>query len=93
MRSSIHNLVLQTGLPSLDGKFERFVTKKMKKAVAKVSSPTGYIATEIFVRPDADHTAIISHMYVQHTNLNPSYLLSAIFIFMYTPCWQTNMRK
>ena len=51
------------------------------------------IATEIFVRPDADHTAIISHMYVQHTNLNPSYLLSAIFIFMYTPCLQTNMRK
>ena len=36
--SSIHALVLQRGLPSLDGKLERFVTKKMKKAVAKLES-------------------------------------------------------
>ena len=34
--------MLQIGLPSLDGKLERFVTKKMKKAVAN-SSPTDYI--------------------------------------------------
>ena len=33
---SIHDLVLQRDLPSLDGELERFVTKKMKKAVAKL---------------------------------------------------------
>ena len=38
VRSSIHNLVLQRDLPSLDGKFERLVTKKMKKAVARLES-------------------------------------------------------
>ena len=31
-----------------------------------------YVATEIFVRPDSDQTEIISLMYEQHTNLNPS---------------------
>ena len=36
------------------------------------SSPSDYIAMEIFVRPDAYRTAMISHMNVQHTNLNPS---------------------
>ena len=36
--SSIHDLVLQRGLPGLDGKLERFVKKKMKKAVAKLES-------------------------------------------------------
>ena len=34
--SSIHDLVLQRGLRSLDGKLERFVTKKMKKVIAKL---------------------------------------------------------
>ena len=33
---------------------------------------TVYIATEIFVRPEAELTAIISHRNVRHTNLNPS---------------------
>ena len=69
--SSIHELVLQRHLPSLDGKIERYVTKKIKKRLPN-SIPTDYIAIEIFVRPDADQTAINSHMYVQHTNLNPS---------------------
>ena len=36
--SSIHDLVLQRDLPSVDGKLERFVTKKMKKAVAELES-------------------------------------------------------
>ena len=36
--SSIHNLVLQRGLPSLDVKFERFVTKKMKKRLPTLES-------------------------------------------------------
>ena len=73
--SSIHCLVLNRGLPSLDSKLERFVTKIKKKAVAKLeSAPTDYIATEIFVTviPDADQTAINYQMYVQHTNINPS---------------------
>ena len=35
--SSIHDLVLQSGLPSLDGKLERFVTKKMKEASDRLS--------------------------------------------------------
>ena len=34
--------------------------------------PTDCVATEIFVRPVNAQTAIISHMYVQYTNLNPS---------------------
>ena len=34
----IHVVVLQSGLPSLDGKLERFVTKKMEKAIAKLES-------------------------------------------------------
>ena len=34
----IHVIVLQSGLPSLDGKLERFVTKKMEKAIAKLES-------------------------------------------------------
>ena len=56
------------------------------------SSPTDYIATDIFVRPV---TAMISHRNVRHTctNLNPSKLLSAIFISIYTPFWETIMRK
>ena len=36
--SSIHDSVLQRGLRSLDGKIERFVSKKMKKAVAELKS-------------------------------------------------------
>ena len=76
VRSSIHNLVLQRDSPSLDGKFERLVTKKMKKAVARLESDrlcnVLNVATEIFVRPDSDQTEIISLMYEQHTNLNPS---------------------
>ena len=31
-------VVLLRGLPSLDGKFDRFVTKKVEKAVAKLES-------------------------------------------------------
>ena len=69
--SSIHDLVLQRCLVSLDGKLQVFVTKKMKNRLPKLS-PTDYIATEIFVRPDAELTAMISHMNVRHTNLNPS---------------------
>ena len=34
----IHVVVLQRDLPSLDGKLERFVTKKVQKAVAKLES-------------------------------------------------------
>ena len=34
----IHVVVIQIGLPSLDVKLERFVTKKVEKAVAKVES-------------------------------------------------------
>ena len=34
----IHKVVLLRYLPSLDGKFERFVTKKMEKAIAKLES-------------------------------------------------------
>ena len=34
----IHVVVLLRCLPSLDGKLERFVTKKMEKAVAKLES-------------------------------------------------------
>ena len=37
----IHVLVLQRGLPSLDGKLERFVTKKWKKRLPN-SSQTDY---------------------------------------------------
>ena len=60
----------------MDGKFERLVIKKMKKAVARLESDRlcteSDVATEIFVRPDSDQTEIISLMYEQHTNLNPS---------------------
>ena len=42
LSSSIHDLVLQRGLISLDGKLERFVSKKMKKAVAKLESDRLY---------------------------------------------------
>ena len=34
----IHVVVLQRGVPSLNGKLARFVTKKMEKAVAKLES-------------------------------------------------------
>ena len=34
----IHAAVLQSGLRNLDGKLERFVTKKMEKAIAKLES-------------------------------------------------------
>ena len=33
-----HVVVLQRGLPSLDCKLERFVRKKMEKAIAKLES-------------------------------------------------------
>ena len=66
--SSIQDLVLQRDLPILDGKLERFVTKKMKVESDRLCN----IATEIFVRSDLDRTAMISHINVQHTNLNPS---------------------
>ena len=35
---SLYIHVLQSGLPSLDGKLERFVTKKMEKVIAKLES-------------------------------------------------------
>ena len=69
--SSMHGVVRHRGLPSLNGKLERFVTKKIKKSGCH-SSPTDYIATEIFVRPDAELTAMISRMHVRHKNLNQS---------------------
>ena len=39
----IHVVVLQSGLPSLDGKLERFVTKKWKKRLPN-SSQTDYMS-------------------------------------------------
>ena len=61
----------------------------MKKAVAKLESDRLYSKGEIFVRHDADRTAMISLINVQHTNLNPS----DIFISIYAPYWQTIMRN
>ena len=49
--SSIQDLVLQRGLPNLDGELERFATKKMKKAVAKLESDRLY-RNEDFPRPE-----------------------------------------
>ena len=40
--SSIQDLVLQRGLPSLDGELEQFASKKMNKAIAKLESDRLY---------------------------------------------------
>ena len=45
----IHVVVLQSGLPSLDGKPERFVTKKWKKQLPNLSQ-TDYSCCYIFMR-------------------------------------------
>ena len=47
----IHVLVLQSGLPSLDGKLERFVTKKWKKRLPN-SSQTDYKGHPILQNKD-----------------------------------------
>ena len=60
-------LVLQRGFAKFGWQIRSDLSQRKWKKQLPNWSPT-----EIFVRPDADQTAIISHMYVQHTNLNPS---------------------